>query len=277
MDERVPAERPLDDATRARRRAELLEAVARDDGRGSSRSWRWLAPAGVAAAVAAGVVAGAVLLGGGDERADDIGPAGGGSGAQQPTYSGEVSPGVTSGPPCVAANASPGTISQARKQLRQQLVPDHKLLQEVQAYRDIVAQHLDPAGQHLDARAGNVQSSGSECDMSDLGTKIGWSVPGEDGLGEVQVEVTTDWRSSQIALAHDGWLDAKPKVPGVVRAWSVKYDGGFAVAVTREDGLTVVLSADELFGNNSLTGISGFPFSPDDLFETAVDPAFTLP
>lgn len=277
MDERVPAERPLDDATRARRRAELLEAVARDDGRGPSRSWRWLAPAGVAAAVAAGVVAGAVLLGGGDERADDIGPAGGGSGAPQTSYVGEVSPGVTTGPPCVAADASPGTVSQARKQLRQQTLSYRRLLPKVQAYRDVVAQHLDPSGQHLDARASNVQSSGSECDMSGLGTKIGWSVPGQDGLGDLQVEVTTDWNSSQVRLAHDAWLPAHVKLPGVTRAWAVKYDGGFAVAVQRTDGLTVALAADELFGNNSLTGISGFPFSPDDLFETAADPAFTLP
>jgi hypothetical protein len=274
MDERVPAERPLDDATRARRRAELLEAVGRDHP-GSSRSWRWLAPAGVAAAVAAGVVAGAVLLGGGDERAEEPGPAGGGSSAvQQPSETPSSAPTSLSADP---QGCLPSSVEKARRRLHDQMSSYKKLLPEVQDYRDVVARHLDPGGEHLDADASNVQSSGAACGMSGLGTKIGWSVPGQDGLGEVQVEVTTDWRNAQLRLAHDGWAPAHVKLPGVTSAWSVKYDGGFAVAVQRSDGLTVALSADELFGNNSLTGISGFPFSPDDLFETAADPAFTLP
>ncbi|GAA3803082.1 hypothetical protein [Nocardioides panacisoli] len=273
MDERVPAERPLDDATRARLRAELLEAVARDDPGSSSRSWRWLAPAGVAAAVAAGVLAGAVLLGGGNERSDELGPAGGSSVVQEASDTPSSTPTSLSADP---DGCLPDSVGNARRQLRDQMQSYRKLLPTVQAYRDIVAQHLDPAGEHLDPRATNVQSSGAACGMSGLGTKVGWSVPGQDGLGEVQVEVTTSWRNAQVHLAHDGWMPAVD-VPGATKAWSVKYDGGFAVAVQRTDGLTVALSADELFGNNSLTGIAGFPFSPDDLFETAADPAFTLP
>jgi hypothetical protein len=277
MDERIPPERPLDDAARARRRAELLAAVEAGGAASPTRAWRWLAPAGVAAAVAAGVVAGAVLLGGGDEQAQEPGPAGGGTRAAAPSAT-SVPPSASTSPSDGSRSCGPETVPQAQRKLRRELLGYRKLLPEVQAYRDIVARHLDPAGEHLDARATGVQSGTDECnELSALGTRLGWSVAGQDGLGEVQVEVSTDWADAQVHLAHDGWRDAEPGVPGVVRAWSVKYDGGFAVAVTRKDGLTVALDANELFGNNSLTGISGFPFSPDDLFRTAADPAFALP
>ena len=56
--------------------------------------------------------------------------------------------------------------------------------------------------------------------------------------------------------------------------WTLDLEIAYSVGA---DGLTVALAADELFGNNSLTGVAGFPFSPDDLFRTAVDPGLTLP
>lgn len=65
--------------------------------------------------------------------------------------------------------------------------------------------------------------------------------------------------------------------PGVVEV-SATHDGDRrAVLVERTDGLVVGILADPLFGNNSLTPVSGFERTVDDLIRTAADPGFALP
>ena len=54
-------------------------------------------------------------------------------------------------------------------------------------YRDVIAEHIDPDGTHLQKKPDNLQSGGG------LGTKLGWTVPGEEGLGMVEVFVGDGW------------------------------------------------------------------------------------
>ena len=93
----------------------------------------------------------------------------------------------------------------------------------------------------------------------------------------VMVEVTTDWRGSQIRLAHGGWQPAGSLPAGAVRAYVAEYPGGTAVAVTRTDGTTVALDAARLFGNNSVTPVTSMDMTADELLTTAADPRFQLP
>ncbi len=144
-------------------------------------------------------------------------------------------------------------------------------------YRDVLVQHLDPQQRHVE-EVQNVQGgSDGSCAITSLGTKLGWKVPGEAGLGVVQVEVTTAWKDAQTHLAHDGWRPADSLPAGAVSGYVAEYDGGTAVAVTREDGTTVALDANTLFGNNSTTPLSGMQLTVDQLLETAADPGLALP
>ena len=166
------------------------------------------------------------------------------------------------------------------------------VLQTLQAYRDVVADHLDPGGRHLQAWPINVHTLVSELGSCHLSKELGWTIPGEDGLGMLQVDVSRSWEQSPLRLAHQGWRSIPPNLPGVTYAFTVEYDGGMAVAATRTDGLTVAIDAYEvdaerllilqrsqrgLFDDYSATGFSGFDFDVDDLLATVTDTRFTLP
>lgn len=262
----------LSDEARARRRAELMEAISRDDGRRP-----WLAPVAAAAVVA--VVGGAAygvtaLRGSGPGEAE---PAGRGGSASLAEASGSESPAAPSSSAPAEETCEPIEMGSARGRLRQQMDDYRDLLPHVQEFRDVLAKHLDPKGQHLDPKSTNVQSSGSGCGMSALGTKVGWSTPGASGLGMVQVEVSAGDDLTQVHMAHPGWRRLPVDVDGVTSAEQVEYGGGFAVQVVRDDGLTVAVDANLLFGNNSLEPIGAFPFDVADLVEAAADPALQLP
>lgn len=274
MDEQLP-DRPLPDDVRARRRAELMEAIASDE----PRTRRWLAPA-AAAAVVAGLVGGgyAVTSAGGDdataprpERSLQVA----GSGTATPT----ASPSKTSTAECDDLTTAELAKS-LRRMSRQPAWEDPKVAPSLASYRTIVARHLDPRDQHLQRDVSGVQMGGSlRCGLSALGTKLGWTVAGEDGQGMVQVEVNRSARGSQVSLMFDHWQTVTSNLPGVTKA-EVAGDGGggrTAVLVSRDDGLVVGILADPLFGNNSLTPVSGFDFTVDDLLATAADPDFALP
>jgi hypothetical protein len=264
--DRIP-ERRLTDEARARRRTELMAAIAADDG-DQARGRRWLVPAAAAAAVA--VVGGAAFLAstaGSDQGEESPAPVGGGSGADDPSTT------LPPEEPCDVTSASlPPVGASEGSAARMRLHP------ELRTYRAIVARHLDPDEQHLDRKVTNQQSNSGKCGLLALGTKLGWKVEGEDGLGMVEVEVSDGINNgSQVGLLHGGWSPVQLDRPGVKRAKVAEYPEGTAVAVTRTDGLTVWIHAAELFGNNSQLPISGFDFSTEDLLDTAADPEFTLP
>lgn len=158
----------------------------------------------------------------------------------------------------------------------------------VKGYREILAERLDPQGAHLDRWevTRSVQSSGGQVGCPDgsgwvdaLGTKVGWRVAGESGQGVVQVEVSDagSWSESSLRYSHDDWRDQPVRLPGVVSAEVASYDGGTAVVVHRTDGVSVGIDANTLFGNNSLTPVSGLDVTTDQLLAAAADPRFALP
>ena len=252
-------------------------SVVDDVRRGQARLRRRRAATGAGSLAAVGVVVGVVALtvGSGTERAVDpaSGPASGPSSGA--TLSADPSP--TSQPSCLSDPAVKLAKKGASLPWR-----DPAVAPLLRSYRTIVANHLDPAGRHLQKRPDNVQSGGAidgkrSC-LSALGTKLGWSMPGQSGLGVIQVEVGNEsWRDTQIQMAHTEWRRVRTELAGVTRAYVAQYPGGVAVGVVRSDGRVVGIDADALFGNNSTEPVSGVPGSVDDLLATAADPGFTLP
>jgi hypothetical protein len=272
MDQQIP-ERPLPDGARARRRAELMEAMTP----GETRTRRWLVPA-AAAAVVAGLVGGgyAVTSAGNDDAT-----------APRPERSLQVA-GSGTGAPASADPSGPApacddlTTAELERSLRRitrtPVWTDPRVAPWLDSYRDIVARHLDPGEQHLQQEVSGVQYGGSPgCGFSALGTKLGWTVAGEDGQGMVQVEVTRSTRDSQVSMSSDHWETVPSDLPGVAKAEVARDGGRTAVLVTRDDGLVVGIIADPLFGNNSTTPVSGFDLAADALVATAADPDFALP
>lgn len=152
-------------------------------------------------------------------------------------------------------------------------------------YRDAVARHLDPAGQHLETGTiSNIQSSrvAGNCPAGQvrydaLGTKLGWSVAGRPGLGMVQVEVNAPGPgTSQVEAGVDGWQPHPTTLPGVRSLQVARGTTRLGVLLTREDGTRVGLLADDLFGNNSLVP-QKVDVDLDAMIAAAADPALTLP
>ena len=275
MDEMIP-ERRLPDDVREQRRAELMEAIAGK----APGARRWLVPS-AAAVLVVGVVGGGYALG----RAGDDDP-----GARTPESSVQVAGSGTAEPTASSASTAPSTEStscdittkqlekELRRMARHPLWEDPAVAPTLRSYRAVLARHLDPGGEHLEARPSNVQSGGSKsCGFSSLGTKLGWSVAGQDGLGMVQVEVGTTRADSQIGMMLGGWDDVPSDLPGVVQAERVTRGSTTAVLVTRSDGLVVGILADALFGNNSVIPVSGFDVRVKDLVAAAADPELALP
>ncbi len=241
-------------------------------GRSARRRHR-LAIGGSALAVAAVVGLGAVgvgqLAGGGTSS---VGPAGGGvspTGAEDPAPpevsptmslsldpSGELAEGTTTGIPLTA--------------------PMHEYAPELTAYNDVLAEHLDPQREHLQAYSpttGNVQYSD---DGSTLGSKFAWTIRGEEGMGMLQVSVMSDW-SGLYWDCDSGWTCSDAVGPGGEKARVAQHDGVLDVAVRHADGHVVGLTFDLLFGNNSTVPVSGADLTPEKLIAAAADPRLVLP
>ncbi|TNM46076.1 hypothetical protein FHP29_03835 [Nocardioides albidus] len=166
--------------------------------------------------------------------------------------------------------------------------PDPAISRVVRGYREILAERLDPQGAHLDRWqvTRSVQSSTSQSGCPEgsgwtaaLGTKVGWRVAGESGQGVVRVFVVAPgrWPDSSIVASYETWQDRPVSLPGVVSAEVAEHDGGTAVVVHRSDGFTVEIDANTLFGNNSVTPVSGLDVTVEQLLAAAADPRFTLP
>lgn len=206
-------------------------------GRRRVRRTRWLATGGGAAGVA--VLALAVGL---------VGAA---------TDPGGTTP---SGPATQATDSPSPTPSPARD--------DRTGAELLQTYRDVLAEHLDPDGTHLQKKPDNLQSGGG------LGTKLGWTMPDQDGLGMVEIFVGGGWRGS---------VDVRCAVPAAACS-VITVDGTDASLVEWEGSTTVVvegaqgpvsITVDPLFGNNSLVPVEGMDIPVDDLVRAAADERLT--
>jgi hypothetical protein len=150
------------------------------------------------------------------------------------------------------------------------------------SYRQAAVAILDPAGKHLENKITNVQLGG--CDKSGLyglGTELGWR--SGDALGDVRVEVARSRvpkHEMEVVMDHEGWTTADLQLPaGVIKVEVADYDGGHAVFAKRDDGLTVAVDAEGVWGNNMPPGSPPARDLPgiDDLVELAASPLLTLP
>lgn len=184
----------------------------------------------------------------------------------------EVSPTPTAVPGCFAQRDAGSTGI------------DPAVARQLDAYRDVLARHLDPGGAHLES--GEITGSQSSTEQGDcpegqvrylaLGTKLGWSVKGSQGLGMVQVEVSTPGdEMSQVWASMDGWRPHAVTLPGVRSVQVAEDESRKGVLVEREDGSRVGLLVDDLFGNNSLVPTE-VDLDLESLVRAAADPGLRL-
>ncbi|WKN48091.1 hypothetical protein [Nocardioides sp. Arc9.136] len=150
-------------------------------------------------------------------------------------------------------------------------------------WQEVLAEHVDPGWEHLvrssDENA-NEQSAGGRAGLTSLGSRFGWRVPGEDGLGMLVVSVSTGWGDAFYPCrgpSRDGWTCRAAEVPGADEARVGERDGVTSVALRQADGEVVVVTADPLFGNNSTVPVPTFDVGADDLLAAAADPRLSLP
>jgi hypothetical protein len=220
----------------------LEDDVAR--GRRRLRLHRWLVTGGTVAGV--GVLALGVALGG--NLLDD---------------------GHSSAPPAGAPSSPPTPGPSQSPERSEPPAPEDprtgaELLRD---YRDVIAEHIDPDGTHLQKKPDNLQSGGG------LGTKLGWSVPGQEGLGMVEVFVGKGWNSFIGADCDYGARCRTERVDGI-KAQVLEWDGATTVVVRRDRG-EVAITVDALFGNNSLVPVEGMDIPIDDLVLAASDERLT--
>lgn len=150
---------------------------------------------------------------------------------------------------------------------------------------DTAAEHFDPDRSHLPDETSNGGTGGAG-DGLRVSTKLDWVVPGEDGLGMVEVAVTTpDYVSEEFALedfaTHLGCELGTPAcaeraIPGTDEtAWvSEGSDADHVLTVMHEraDGSLVGVRVSTLFGNNSLVPVSSVDIDLDQAFDFVTDP-----
>lgn len=159
-----------------------------------------------------------------------------------------------------------------------------------QCLLEIATKHFDPESVHLPERTSNVGSGIGESGVR-VSTKLDWVVPGEDGLGMVQVAVTTPgFADDEHAVAGMPGMTACGSSPDACRSVSVPGTEGevlvveddpergwvLAVAYERPDGSIVSVAVDNLFGNNSLVPVSNVDITLDEAIAFVTDPALKV-
>lgn len=154
-------------------------------------------------------------------------------------------------------------------------------------YREAAAAILDPSRQHLDLAdaANNIQGgiackSGSGRYLTELGTRIGWK--SGPALGVVRIDVGSPELDQplQVVGMNTGWSPYRGALPaGVMSARVTESSDGRAVVVKRNDGLTVAIEAEGVYGNNVAPGSPAATNLPgiDQLLALAASPELTLP
>lgn len=140
----------------------------------------------------------------------------------------------------------------------------------LQDYRDVVAEHIDPAGTHLQKKPDNLQSGGG------LGTKLGWTMPGQEGLGMVEVFVGSGWNGFVGASCGEPEVRCSNRTVDGIEARIIEWDGSSSVVVDGPQE-TVAITVNSLFGNNSLIPLEGMDIPLDDLVRAAADERLTPP
>ncbi|MFD7073989.1 hypothetical protein ACFV9G_07225 [Nocardioides sp. NPDC059952] len=241
-----------------------MQAISRE-----SRTKKWLVPVAAVAAVGVMAVGGVVVAQGAPLLRGDKQIAG---------------PGETSGKPSpvpdrvVAPVKAPGDDATG---LWPAAFNGHGVtwardIPVLQKYRDVLAEHLDPSGEHLEKTVSNMQGGHAGSGRS-IGTKLGWTVEGEDGLGMVQLSVGSGWDGVGLPCGDPGWDCEDVNHPGAKVARVATHDGARSYAVERSDGTVVAITLDSLFGNNSTIPVSGVDLGEKEVMAAAADPRLVVP
>lgn len=144
-------------------------------------------------------------------------------------------------------------------------------------WNSVLAENLDPTREHLEQitrETWNVQGGVGH------GSRFGWRNVGEDGLGMLQLFVAESrWADEIDSPCTWGTMRCQEAAaPAGAERVRVGRDGAaVAVVVDRTDGVSVALTFDPLFGNNSLTPVSGSSLTPEALVGAALDRRLTPP
>jgi hypothetical protein len=143
----------------------------------------------------------------------------------------------------------------------------------------LTQQVLDPDHQYTSYDENEQASSGPGGNHS-LGTRVSWSQAGDPGLGFIGVDVTTPG-------SDEGKLDCE-SFGGCTQQHDAQYgdyllggepggSDGFMVVLTQGDGEVAVVSANPLFGNNSLIATTAPLPSLEQVLALASSPDLNLP
>lgn len=232
--------------------------------RGRRRRGVALAAAGAVAVVVTGGAVVAERLGDPGSDPGRVGVAGGDTGS----VGGDTAPGQDDAAPGRGGRSGPSGLPLSRSERA-----------IIAGMREAVARHLDPEGVHISAEeiAGvNVQVSTSGDAVSSLGTRVGWQVPGESGLGLVAVGVSNDPGSVCPDDVSAGGCTSE-SMGGLRVTTAVEESGATVFAYRRADGTVVSVSLADLYGNNATQGVGDIDVEDAQVAALLQDPAFTLP
>lgn len=199
-------------------------------------------------------------------------------------------PGTGSSPPTDIGVASSGDgVSAGQDDPAKAELP---FPQTRQLLLDAAVEHFDPAGNHLPGHSSNAPNGGSVQDGRlegnlHVGTKLGWTIPGESGEGLVSVHVTTPGYASWEPYAVEGFaLEVgcdisggtcrQETIPGTnQQAWVADADPQqnlkLSVVYERDDGSLIAVGVYDLFGQNSADPVSDINITRDDVFTFTTD------
>ncbi len=144
---------------------------------------------------------------------------------------------------------------------------------------DIAAEHLDPEKRYLDYATRSLQSSSDGTGGRALGIRLGWKVPGEPGEGMVQIAVSDMTGPDRPQCGEHLEMECRtvllPNGESVERGGAD--DGVYDVLYLRDDGVSVHVRVDPLFGNNSLVPVEEMRIAPGEVYRLVQDERIGLP
>ena len=204
----------------------------------------------MAASVAA-VAAVGFALHGPSESPGAAGFAGGGS----------ASPSATEPAPDRSPDRALAARQQAKREAR---LGRASATDTIRTYHDVLAEHLDPTGDHL--RLAQNEQGGSGV----FGTKLDWN-----GGGMLEIVVGRSWGAAGGFYLLENAHLAPTTYDGRPARVSTSGDD-LVVSVEHRDGTVVTLIASTSFGNNG-TSTATLGLTQHDLLAAAADPRLKLP
>jgi hypothetical protein len=190
--------------------------------------------------------------------------------------SGAVGPGVAGQPGAATSAGTPSAGHHAHPHADQRALPGKQRLQQLRhqlnassgetlrTYHDVLAEHLDPAGDQLRLAQNEQGGSGS------FGTKLDW----RDG-GMLEIVVGTTWGAAGgFYILEDAGME--PTTYDGQPARVSTSGGDLVVSVEHADGTIVTLIASTEFGNNG-TSTASLGLTRHQLLAAAADPRLQLP